>query len=125
MEYVDFLIVNEVEGKELAACDKEEEIIPELRKKYPKMSFLLTLGKRGSMVYHKNRFIRCGAHHVPVVDTKDDASLIGINVSKADNMRILMEDGGISRIKYYREIDETMFPEKELSESTTDRKSVV
>ena len=48
---------------------------------------------------------------------EDDASLIGINVSKADNMRILMEDGGISRIKYYREIDETMFPEKELSES--------
>lgn len=69
LECVDFLIVNEVEGKELAACDKEEEIIPELRKKYPKMSFLLTLGKRGSMVYHKNRFIRCGAHHVPVVDT--------------------------------------------------------
>ncbi len=48
---------------------------------------------------------------------EDDASLIGINVSKADNMSILMEDGGISRIKYYREIDETMFPEKELSES--------
>lgn len=44
----------------------------------------------------------------------DDASLIGINKSKAVNMRILMENGGVSRIKYFNEIDETMFPENQL-----------
>ena len=46
----------------------------------------------------------------------DDGSLIGINKSNAKRMRILMKDSGISLIKLYEEISETLFPEKDLKE---------
>jgi len=64
-------------------------------------------------------------HHVKVTsDSKviswlreDDGSLIGINKSTSKDMKILMEDKKISRIKYFGSIDETLFPEKDLKES--------
>lgn len=48
---------------------------------------------------------------------EDDGSLIGINKSSAKRMRVLMQDKGISLIKYYGEISETLYPEKDLKES--------
>ena len=48
---------------------------------------------------------------------EDDAALIGIDVSKADNMVIEMKDNNISLIKSYKGIEETMFPEKDLPEN--------
>lgn len=63
-------------------------------------------------------------HHVKVTsDAKvvswlreDDGSLIGINKSTAKNMRIEMKDKGISLIRYYQNVDETLYPEKDLKE---------
>ena len=48
---------------------------------------------------------------------EDDASLIGINKSNAKQMRIVMKDKGISLIKFYENINETLYPEKDLKES--------
>ena len=48
---------------------------------------------------------------------EDDTSLIGINKSTSKRMRILMKDKGISLIKYYENIDETLYPENDLKES--------
>ena len=48
---------------------------------------------------------------------EDDSSLIGINKSTAKDMKILMKNKEISLIKYYQNIDETLFPEKDLKES--------
>lgn len=48
---------------------------------------------------------------------EDDQSLIGINVSKSSSLQMLMQSGNMSRIKYFKNIDETMFPESELKES--------
>ncbi len=48
---------------------------------------------------------------------EDDGSLIGINVSASSTMQILMKGGGISRIKYFSNINETLYPEKDLKES--------
>ena len=50
---------------------------------------------------------------------EDDASLIGINTSKAKNMNIVMkkQGQGVSHIKYYGGIDEVLYPEKDISES--------
>ena len=64
-------------------------------------------------------------HHVNVTSAskviswlrEDDGSLIGINVSSAKDMKIMMEDKKISRIKYFEGIDETLYPEKDLKES--------
>jgi lipopolysaccharide export system protein LptA len=47
---------------------------------------------------------------------EDDGSLIGINKSSSKNMKILMDDQSISLIKYYQDIDETLYPEKDLKE---------
>jgi lipopolysaccharide export system protein LptA len=47
---------------------------------------------------------------------EDDGSLIGINKSSSKNMKILMNDQSISLIKYYQNIDETLYPEKDLKE---------
>ena len=47
---------------------------------------------------------------------EDDGSLIGINKSSAKNMRIEMNDKSISLIKYYQNIDETLYPEKDIKE---------
>ena len=49
---------------------------------------------------------------------EDDGALIGINVSSAQNMRILMDEKGISQIRYYHSVDETLFPEKDLKEDS-------
>lgn len=48
---------------------------------------------------------------------EDDAALIGIDVSKADNMVIEMKGNNISLIKSYKGISETMYPEKDLPEN--------
>jgi hypothetical protein len=47
---------------------------------------------------------------------EDDGSLIGINKSSAKNMRIEMKDQSISLIRYYQNIDETLYPEKDIKE---------
>ena len=47
---------------------------------------------------------------------EDDGELIGINKSSAKNMRIEMSDKSISKIKYYLDIDETLYPEKDIKE---------
>ena len=74
-----------------------------------------------------SKFLDGGIDHVNVTnDSKviswlreDDGELIGINKSSAKRMRILMKDKGISLIKYYENINETLYPEKDLKE--TDR----
>ena len=47
----------------------------------------------------------------------DDGGLIGIDVSKSETMVIEMKDNGISRIKGFKGITETMYPEDDLIES--------
>ena len=47
----------------------------------------------------------------------DDGGLIGIDVSKSATMVIEMENRNVSIIKSYKSIDETMYPEEDLSES--------
>ena len=37
-------VVNEVEGKQIAGCEKDEDILDVLKKRYPKCKILLTLG---------------------------------------------------------------------------------
>lgn len=47
----------------------------------------------------------------------DDGALIGIDVSKSETMVIEMKNNGVSRIKGYKSISETMYPESELKEN--------
>lgn len=64
-------------------------------------------------------------HHVNVTNSskalswlrEDDGSLIGINITASKDMVIFIKDQTISRIKYYSEIDETLYPEDKIKES--------
>ena len=69
MEYVDWLIVNEIEGAAIAQCEYEVDILPTLAKKYPGMHVLLTLGKRGAICVRGDESARSGIYAVKVVDT--------------------------------------------------------
>ena len=47
----------------------------------------------------------------------DDGGLIGIDVSKSETMVIEMKNSGVSKIKGFKGISETMYPEDDLTES--------
>ncbi|KXL53146.1 ribokinase [Anaerotignum neopropionicum] len=66
---LDWLIVNEVEGKQIAGCEKDEEILPVLKKKYPSMNILLTLGSKGAICFFNGETFKIGCYQVEVVDT--------------------------------------------------------
>ena len=61
---VDIVIVNEIEGRQMSGSDNEVQITSLLRKRYPQMQILLTLGERGC-VYHGNE----GAIYFPAYKT--------------------------------------------------------
>ena len=48
----------------------------------------------------------------------DDGGTIGIDVAKSETMVIEMQDNSISKIKSYKGINETMYPENDLNESS-------
>jgi len=48
----------------------------------------------------------------------DDGGTIGIDVAKSETMVIEMQDNSISKIKSYKGICETMYPENDLNESS-------
>jgi len=66
---VDWLIVNEIEGANIAQCAREAEILPSLQQKFPKMNVLLTLGKRGAVCRLGGEETKIGIFDVPVADT--------------------------------------------------------
>lgn len=69
LEKLTWLIVNEVEGKQIAQCNNDNEIIEILNKKYPKCKVLLTLGSKGACCYDGDKIYSVGCHKVNVVDT--------------------------------------------------------
>ena len=69
IEKLDWLIINEVEGMGIARCDREEDVLPRLREKYPELSILLTLGSKGAICYHKGEVWKAEAFHRHISDT--------------------------------------------------------
>ncbi len=69
LELLDWLIVNEVEGKQIAGCEKDEEILPVLKQKYPYMNILLTLGSKGAICFSQGETYKIECFQVEVVDT--------------------------------------------------------
>lgn len=71
LELVDFFILNEVEGRMLAGSESEDsEIIMDgLKKRFPKASFVLTLGEKGSVFFNDHEEHFQDIFHVEVIDT--------------------------------------------------------
>lgn len=66
---LDLLFVNEVEGAALAGVETIPEILPALRKAYPSLAVVLTLGKEGAVFSTAEERWRVGSCSVPVKDT--------------------------------------------------------
>lgn len=69
LDLLDWLIINEVEGRQIAGCQDDAAILPTLSKRYPGLSILLTLGKKGAKCYHQERTTAIPAYQVKAVDT--------------------------------------------------------
>jgi len=69
LDLLDWLIINEVEGRQIAECDDINQIIPRLKQQYPDLSILLTLGKMGSRCWHGGKLTAVSSFNVEAVDT--------------------------------------------------------
>lgn len=70
LSLVDYLLVNEVEGKLLTGFSEPERIAEEVRRRYPNGNLVLTLGSEGALYAGRNgeRF-SCGIYSAETVDT--------------------------------------------------------
>ena len=71
MNPVDYFILNEIEGKEISGAESEEpeEILENLKTKYPDAAFVLTLGEKGAWYFDKTRYFKQDIYKVKAVDT--------------------------------------------------------
>jgi ribokinase len=69
IHYVDTLILNEVEGEQLAGQNNVNYVLDSLIEKYPKTKIVLTLGERGVAYADMDKREYCGIYENTVVDT--------------------------------------------------------
>lgn len=69
VKYVDTLILNEVEGEQLAGVKEPERILDTLLSMYPEMKIVLTLGENGSVYADRGCRISQKIYKIKVVDT--------------------------------------------------------
>lgn len=66
---LDWLIVNEVEGSEVAQAPVDEHLLARLAEKFPKAGILLTLGSRGAQACQNGRSFAINSCKVKAIDT--------------------------------------------------------
>lgn len=70
LRLVDYLLVNEVEGRSLTGLEAPEDILLSLHKRCPCTNIVLTLGSQGSEYMGRDgKRISCGIYQTPVLDT--------------------------------------------------------
>lgn len=69
LEYVDYFILNEVEGADISSAREEIDILEALINKYPNSKIVLTLGENGSIYKDSKVSIKQGIYNAPVADT--------------------------------------------------------
>ncbi len=70
LNYVDYLLVNEVEGSVITGLEEPDAIGNQLRQQYPNMNVVLTLGSRGAVYFGADGSRHCrGIWRTNAVDT--------------------------------------------------------
>ena len=69
LSLIDWLIVNETEGKDITGKEEPSDILDSLLSSYPAMKVILTLGSDGSMYADTNTRVSHGIFKAKVVDT--------------------------------------------------------
>jgi len=124
LDLLDWLIINEVEGRQIAECDQVDQIIPKLREKYPDVSILLTLGKLGSRCWHEGELTAVSSFNVKAVDTtaagdtfigyflngvlNRQSTLDSLRVASAASALCVQRPGAADSIPIKVEVDQTL-----------------
>ena len=69
LEFVEFFLINEIEGRQITGETQAEKILNVMHARYPKATVLLTLGDIGAMCAMGDQRYMHAAYCVPVVDT--------------------------------------------------------
>lgn len=69
LEYVDWLLLNEIEGLDITGKEAPEEVLEVLLERYPHCRIVLTLGAKGAIYADKKLCIHQAATPAKVVDT--------------------------------------------------------
>lgn len=69
LELVDYLLINEIEGRTLTGSSSPQEICAILTRRFPSLHLVLTLGELGSIYAHGDERISVSAKQVKAVDT--------------------------------------------------------
>ena len=69
LETVSCLLLNEVEGAQLAGAEEPKAILDALRRRFPSMTVILTLGPEGVLASDGGSLVRVPAPRVKAVDT--------------------------------------------------------
>lgn len=64
-----YIILNEIEAKEISGCAESAESLKYFKKQYPSLKVMLTLGKKGCIYSDENCELHQSAFNVNVVDT--------------------------------------------------------
>ncbi len=66
---ISYIVLNEIEGEHLSGCKEPAKIISTLKKNYPELKIVLTLGEKGCMYYDGHKLLYHPAYDVPVIDS--------------------------------------------------------
>ena len=69
LEKLSWLVLNEVEVKDLSGQDTEEAYVRWFRERFPDLRVVVTLGRRGAMYIDRDQVIRHPAYNTTIVDT--------------------------------------------------------
>ena len=69
LNMISYLILNEIESKEISKCTNAQEALAYFREKFPELKVMLTLGSKGCIYQDKNEQRFCPIFKVDAVDT--------------------------------------------------------
>lgn len=69
LEKITYLILNEIEAKQITGCDTADEALAYFRRVYSDLTIILTLGEDGSVLQNKDSQFRQPSFDVKAVDT--------------------------------------------------------
>ena len=69
LNMLSYMILNEVEAKELSGCEQPEEALAFFKKRYPDLKIILTLGEEGAIYADQQQTVRQSAFQIKVVDS--------------------------------------------------------
>ncbi len=119
-----YLILNEVEAKDISGIDEPEAALARIRKRYPHLSVVLTLGTKGCIYQDSDQTLFHPAFRVQAVDTtaagdtftgyflaclaKGGTVAEGVRIASAASAIAVSRMGAAPSIPYQREVAEAL-----------------